>query len=83
MGSFQGHINKYRITTYSKYDYMIAANLLDRSFETTAPGHKMVSDTTVVETVEGDLYGVAILTLNGRLPVGLSMARRNNSRREA
>ena len=38
----------------------------------------MVSDTTVVETGEGDLYAAAILDLYGRLPVGLSMGRHND-----
>ena len=38
----------------------------------------MVSDTTVVETGEGDLYAAAILDLYGRMPVGLAMGRRNN-----
>lgn len=77
-GFFSRTHKKYRITTDSKHDYMIADNLLNRNFETTAPGQKMVSDTTVVETGEGDLYAAAILDLHGRMPVGLAMDRRNN-----
>lgn len=77
-GFFSRTHKKYRIMTDSKHDYMIADNLLNRNFETTAPGQKMVSDTTVVETGEGDLYAAAILDLHGRMPVGLAMDRRNN-----
>lgn len=36
----------------------------------------MVSDATVVETGECDLYAAAILDLHGKLPVGLLMDRR-------
>ena len=77
-GLFSRTHKKYRITTDSNHDYMIADNLIDRDFETTEPGQKMVSDTTVVETGEGDLYAAAILHLFGRMPVGLAMSRRNN-----
>ena len=77
-GLFSRTHKKYRITTDSNHDYMIADNLIDRDFETTEPGQKMVSDTTVVETGEGDLYAAAILDLYGRMPVGLAMGRRNN-----
>jgi len=76
-GLFSRTHKKYRITTDSDHDYMIADNLIDRDFETTEPGQKMVSDTTVVETKEGDLYAAAILDLHGRMPVGLAMGRRN------
>lgn len=77
-GLFSRTHKKYRITTDSDHDYMIADNLIDRDFETTELGQKMVSDTTVVETGEGDLYAAAILDLYGRMPVGLAMGRRNN-----
>ena len=74
-GLFSRTHKKYRITTDSNHDYLIADNLIDRDFETTEPGQKMVSDTTVVETGEGALYAAAILDLYGRMPVGLAMGR--------
>ena len=77
-GLYSRVFRKYRITTDSNHDMMIADNLIDRDFEVEEPGQKMVSDTTVVETGEGDLYAAAILDLYGRLPVGLSMGRHND-----
>ena len=46
-GLFSRTHKKYRITTDSNHDYMIADNLIDRDFETTEPGQKMVSDTVM------------------------------------
>ena len=75
---FSWTCKRFVCTTDSEHDEPIADNLIDRDFETTEPGQKMVSDTTVVETGEGDLYAAAILDLYGRMPVGLAMGRRNN-----
>ena len=77
-GLFSKVHKKYRCTTDSKHGHMIADNLIDREFSTTGPGEKMVSDTTVISTGEGDLYVAAILDLHGRMPAGLAMSRQND-----
>ena len=77
-GLFSKTHKRYRCTTDSDHDLVVADNLLDRDFEASEPGQKMVSDTTVVETGEGDVYAAAILDLYGRFPMGLAMGRKND-----
>ena len=77
-GLFSKTHKRYRCTTDSDHDLAVADNLLNRDFEASGPGQKMVSDTTVVETGEGDVYVAAILDLYGRLPMGLAMGRKND-----
>ena len=69
---------RYICTTDSEHDEIIADNLLDRDFTASGPNEKMVSDTTVVSTRQGDLYAAGILDLYGRMPVGLAMGLRND-----
>ena len=52
----------------------VAPNVLDRSFEATAPNHKWVADFTYVWTSEGWLYVAAVLDLFSRRVVGWSMS---------
>lgn len=69
---------KYICTTDSKHTETIADNLIDRDFTASEPNEKMVSDTTVVATKQGNLYVAGILDLYGRLPVGLAMSKHND-----
>lgn len=77
-GLFSKTHKKYICTTDSKHSNAIADNLLARNFDATKPNEKMVSDTTVVSTKQGNLYVAGILDLYGRLPVGLAMSKRND-----
>lgn len=79
-GLFSKTSKKYRCTTYCRHSEMIADNLIDIDFTADKPNEKMVSDTTVVATKEGDLYIAGIIDLYGRLPVGIAMSRRNNTK---
>ncbi len=51
----------------------VAPNLLDRSFEATAPDRKWVADFTYLWTAEGWLYVAVVLDLFSRRVVGWSM----------
>ena len=61
---------RYKLTTMSDHDQPVAANLLDRRFEATAPNQRWVGDTTEFLIGEnGKLYLAAILVfpVRGRL----------------
>jgi putative transposase len=51
----------------------VAANVLDRQFEASAPNQKWVADSTYVWTAEGWLYVAAVIDLFSRRVVGWSM----------
>ena len=57
-------------TTDSKHSHPIAANVLERDFEATAPNHKWLADLTYVRTDEGWLYLALVLDLFARKIVG-------------
>lgn len=77
-GLFSKTGKSYVCTTDSEHDEVIADNLIDRDFTADSPNEKMVSDTTVVATKQGDLYAAGILDLYGRMPVGLAMGLKND-----
>jgi putative transposase len=52
----------------------IAPNVLDRSFEASAPNRKWIADFTYVWTAEGWLYVAAVVDLFSRRVVGWSMS---------
>ena len=52
----------------------IAANLLDRAFEASAPNRKWVADFTYIWTAEGWLFVAAVIDLFSRRVVGWSMS---------
>ena len=54
-------------------EYAIAANVLDRQFEASAPNQKWVADFTYIDTAEGWLYLAVVLDLFSRRIVGWSM----------
>jgi putative transposase len=67
---------KYRVTTDSKHNFPVAANLLDREFYSACPNQVWVSDITYIWTLEGWLYLAAIIDLHSRMVVGWSMNER-------
>lgn len=78
-GLFAKSRKKYLSTTNSRHSEWIADNLLNRDFTAEKPKQRMVSDTTVVPTKEGNLYVAGILDLYARMPVGIAMSPRNDS----
>ena len=71
---------KYILTTNSKHTNNISENLLKRDFTSNKPLTKLVSDTTYVSTKEGILYVAVILDLCGRIPLGLAISDKNDTK---
>lgn len=67
---------RFRATTQSNHAHPVAANVLARKFDATAPNQAWVSDLTSVWTLEGWLYLCVILDLYSRRVVGWSMGAR-------
>ena len=65
---------RYVVTTDSKHNLPVAANLLDRNFEPEQPNAVWTSDITYIPTDEGWLYLAAVIELHSRQVVGWSMA---------
>jgi len=65
---------RYVLTTDSKHNLPIAANLLDRNFQPARPDAVWSSDITYIPTDEGWLYLAAVIDLYARQVVGWSMA---------
>ncbi|MFC0134263.1 hypothetical protein CR105_27250 [Massilia eurypsychrophila] len=61
---------KFNHTTDSKHDLPIAANVLNRQFNPTAPNLAYVSDITYIRTAAGWLYLATVLNLYARTVVG-------------
>jgi putative transposase len=53
---------------------IVAANVLDRSFEASAPNRKWIADFTYIWTAEGWLYVAVVIDLFSRSVVGWSMS---------
>jgi transposase InsO family protein len=64
------------VTTDSRHAYPVAANVLDRDFEASAPDRKWLVDLTYVATDEGWLYLALVLDLFSRKFVGWAMSER-------
>lgn len=79
-GLFSRVKKKYVVTTDSKDTKKPAENLLKRNFNSDKKATKLVSDTTYVMTNQGTLYVAIIMDLYGKMPLGLSMSRRNDSK---
>jgi transposase InsO family protein len=69
---------KYIVTTNSKHEQPIAANLLERDFTTTAPNKVWAGDVTYLPTREGWLYFAVLLDLFSRRVVGWAFSERND-----
>jgi putative transposase len=64
---------KYKVTTDSKHNLPIAANLLNRDFSTTGPNQKWVGDISYINTEEGWMYLAVVIDLYSRAVIGWSM----------
>lgn len=65
---------KFKVTTDSKHNYLIAENVLDRDFKATKISQKWVSDITYIQTKEGFLYLTTIIDLYDRKLIGWSLS---------
>jgi putative transposase len=73
------HKRQFRITTNSKHNYPVAANLLNRQFQVKGPNQVWVADITYIRTFEGWLYLAAVMDLYSRKIVGWSMSETMNT----
>jgi putative transposase len=64
---------KFKATTKSKHDFLVADNLLQQRFSADKANHVWVSDITFIRTKQGWLYLAAILDVFNRQIVGWSM----------
>ena len=64
---------KFKVTTNSKHNYLIAENVLDRDFKATRISQKWVSDITYIQTKDGFLYLTTIIDLYDRKLIGWSL----------
>ncbi len=62
------------VTTDSKHDYTLAANILNRNFKAEGPNQKWVADITFIRTREGWLYLAVVLDLYSRAVVGWAVS---------
>ena len=67
---------RFEVTTNSKHDLPVAANLLEQNFNAKAPNEKWVGDITYLWTDEGWLYLATVLDLYSRRVIGWSMSER-------
>jgi putative transposase len=65
---------RFKVTTDSRHNLPIAANLLNRQFATQTPDKVWVGDITYVWTAEGWLYLATVIDLFSRQLVGFAMA---------
>lgn len=65
---------RWRTTTDSEHDLVVAPNLLERDFTADAPNQTWVADITYIRTWEGWVYLAAILDLHSRRVVGWAAA---------
>ena len=66
---------RFRVTTNSRHDEAIAANLVERDFTTETPDSVWCADITYIWTNAGFVYLAAIIDVATRLIVGWSIAR--------
>jgi len=65
---------KFRVTTDSKHNYLVADNILNRNFLVSSPSQAWVSDITYLQTQDGFLYLTAIIDLFDRKVIGWSLS---------
>lgn len=65
---------KFKVTTNSKHNYLIAENVLGRGFKATRISQKWVSDITYIQTKDGFLYLTTIMDLYDRKLIGWSLS---------
>ena len=64
---------RHPITTQSRHDYPVAANVLARDFSAEAPNQKWLSDISYIATQEGFLYLASLEDVYSRKIVGWAM----------
>ena len=69
---------KFKVTTHSKHNRAVAANLIQRDFTASKPNRLWTSDITYIRTQEGWLYLAVFLDVCSRRIVGWSMSHRIN-----
>jgi transposase InsO family protein len=62
------------VTTQSRHDYPVAANILRRDFTAAAPNQKWLGDISYIDTGEGFLYLASLEDVFSRQIVGWAMA---------
>jgi len=62
------------ITTNSKHNFPVAANLLNQDFHADQPNQKWVADITYIPTAEGWLYLAGVVDLFSRKVIGWEMS---------
>jgi transposase InsO family protein len=65
---------RFKNTTMSEHDQPVAANVLGRNFQATAPNQKWVGDTTELLTSNGKLFLAVILDLYSKFVVGWALS---------
>lgn len=65
---------KFKVTTNSNHNYLVAENVLNRAFIVKAPSKVWVSDITYIQTKEGFIYLTAIMDLYDRKIIGWSLS---------
>lgn len=70
---------KFKVTTDSKHNLPVAANLLDRKFQVKRPDAVWCSDITYLWTMEGWLYLAVVIDLFSRKVVGWAMSNHINA----
>lgn len=71
---------RFKVTTNSRHDQLVAPNWLGRDFKAVRANEKWVSDVTGIATRKGWLYLATVMDLYSRKLVGWSMSRSNSSR---
>ena len=66
---------KFKVTTHSKHQRAVAANLIQRDFSAKQPNRLWTSDITYIRTQEGWLYLAVFLDADSRSIVGWSIGR--------
>jgi transposase InsO family protein len=67
---------KFKVTTDSRHNFPVAANLLNREFTPEEPNQVWASDITYIWTAEGWLYLAVVMDLFSRAIVGWCMSER-------
>lgn len=65
---------KFKITTNSKHNYLVAENVLNRDFRSAKAGQKWVSNITYIKTNEGFMSLTILLDLYDRKIIGWSLS---------
>lgn len=73
LGLYAKGKKKFKVTTDSKHNLPVAANLLNRNFSTTGPNQKWCGDITYIWTDEGWLYLATVIDLYSRAVIGWSI----------